>query len=111
MARRKSNGGRLVLDGPATVRDADALHAKLTDILQHHSEIEIDCAGVTEVDISLIQLLLAARKSALRAGKSVVLAAPAAGALREALSRGGFFPGIEDQASADEAFWLKGRDA
>jgi ABC-type transporter Mla MlaB component len=111
MSHKQSKIGNLILEGAATVRTAEATHAKLADFLRHHSDIEIDCTGITEADLSLVQLLVAARKSAKRSGKTVVLTAPAGGALREALSQGGFLPALEGQASSDEAFWLKGRDA
>lgn len=100
-----------MLEGAATVRNAEATHAKLADILRRHDEIEIDCGAVTEADLSLVQLLLAARRSAKRAGKTVVLAGPASGALRAALSQGGFLTGLPGPTSADEAFWLEGWDA
>jgi len=87
-----------------TIREAAATQAKLADFLRRHDVIELDCAGVTETDLTLVQLLLAARKSAERAGKSLVLAAPASGALLAVLSQGGFLPGL---GGADEAFWLK----
>ena len=79
------------------MRCIKAVHAELVAALRRHPVVTVDCAAVTDVDLSLIRLLLAARASAALAGKAVRLAAPAQGALREALLAGGFLP--------DAAFW------
>jgi ABC-type transporter Mla MlaB component len=107
--RKQSKRGRLVLEGAATIRSADAVHARLSDCLQRHSDVEIDCAGVTEADLSLVQLLLATRRSAERAGKTVALSAPAAGPLRQALAEGGLLPTVAGQPGSEDAFWRGGK--
>jgi hypothetical protein len=66
--------------------------------------LEIDCGGAGEVDLSLIQLLIAARTGARLAGRTVRLASPASGALLDALQRGGFLSG---RPAEDCAFWLQ----
>ncbi|SMF75349.1 ABC-type transporter Mla maintaining outer membrane lipid asymmetry, MlaB component, contains STAS domain [Tistlia consotensis] len=111
MTAKHSKVGRLALDGPATVREAEAMHAKLAALLPAHGEIEVDCSAVSEADLSLVQLLLAARRSAGREGKRLVLAAPAEGALLEALTQGGLLAEVRGEAGPDQAFWTKGRDA
>lgn len=67
--------------------------------------MEIDASGVTEADLSVLQLLLSARKSALKAGKTLTLSAPADGALRDALVLGGFL-GTAGQSGPEADFWL-----
>ena len=109
MASSKSSANRLALDGPATVRTAAALQASLRDAIRQHNHIEIDCTGVTEADLTLIQLLLAARKSAERDGKQLTLSAPADGTLREVLEIAGFLPTGDAPVSQDVAFWLEGK--
>jgi len=102
----------IVLEGPATIRNVEELHAILAAALDYSGSVTVDCAGITDADLSLIQLLLAARKSARRSGQTLVLSAPADGALREALLQGGFMPVDDDEAGSDEqAFWLKGKNA
>ena len=105
MARKKSDVGRVVLEGALTMRAAEATYAKLLEAANQPA-VEIDCSGATEVDVSLIQLILAARASARQTGRSLTLAQPADGKLREALQRGGFLAAAADQATADQAFWL-----
>jgi ABC-type transporter Mla MlaB component len=100
----------LVLNGALTVRNVVAVHSKILNALQNHAIVEIDCDAATEIDLSFIQLLLAARKSAASRGKSLSLARPASGGLRDALARGGLLPAVEGVPGDDAAFWLKGAD-
>lgn len=90
--------------GAATIRQADDTAQRLIQALDQHDRIEVDCTAVTEADFSFIQLLIAARKSADASGKSLVLSAPATGALLEALT----ICGLDDSPRRD--FWLKGRE-
>jgi ABC-type transporter Mla MlaB component len=92
----------LALHEARTLRTADDTHARLLEMSGRHAVLEIDCSAVDEADLSFIQLLLAARESARRSGRTVRLAHPVTGALREALQRGGFL-----EAAADQAFWLR----
>jgi hypothetical protein len=98
--------GRIDLAGAQTVRTIHDAHRQLDDALAGHAAVEIALDAVTELDLGLIQLLVAARRSADRAGKSFTLASPATGALRLALDRAGFLAGAADPA-AGRTFWLK----
>lgn len=91
--------------GAATIRHADDIAERLKQALASSDRIEVDCSGVTEVDIAFIQLILAARKSAEAAGKMLALSAPAGGPLLEALT----ICGTQDGPRAQ--FWLGGRVA
>jgi ABC-type transporter Mla MlaB component len=97
--------GRLLLDGACTLRTVDDTYARLSEMSARHAVLEIDCSGVDEVDLSFIQLLLAARSSARRSGRTVRLAQSASGALRDALERGGFL--ADGAGQADRTFWLQ----
>ncbi len=74
--------------------------------------IEVDCADATEVDLAAIQILLAARKSALNAKKD--LRAERAG-LRPAARRpccAAAFSAMQPiQLRQQNSFWLKGTGA
>jgi anti-anti-sigma regulatory factor len=89
------------------LRTADETHALLLAESGRHPVLEIDCSGVTEADLSLVQLLLAARESARRSDRIVRLAQPATGALRDVLRHGGFLTSANEPARSDEAFWLR----
>jgi ABC-type transporter Mla MlaB component len=108
---KKVKHGRVVLDGALTLRTIDGTHAALRQALSKHASIEIDCAAASDIDLGVIQLLLAARKSAAASGKSLTLSAPADGALRAALVRGGFLPDSPDSLATADPFWLKGSGA
>jgi len=82
----------LPLDGPLTVRTIKTVHDTLLKALAGNHAVQVDCTAADSVDLSFIQLLLAARRSAHEAGKQLTLAAPASGALLAALEQGGFLP-------------------
>lgn len=107
MTLSKSQAWRFDLDGAQTVRNIQAAHERLLTAMAEHQAIEIHCNAVTELDLSLIQLVLAAKRSADKAGKSLTLAAPATGKLRAALDRAGFLAAAVGE-SGGEGFWLKG---
>lgn len=106
MAAQTEPAIRLVLDGEQTIRGVESLRSRLLDALRDKATVEIDVDGATVIDVSVIQLMLAARNSARRSGGKIVLARPAGGALLDALTRGGFLAAAS--ASADDAFWSKG---
>lgn len=93
--------GRLAIDGALTIRTAGEATQRLRKHFKRHAKIEIDAAGVTEIDVSGIQLLLAVRASALKAGKALTVAQPLPEPLRAALQQGGFLA-----ADGGESFWL-----
>jgi anti-anti-sigma regulatory factor len=95
---------RFILEPIQTLRAIEATCTELRDLLAQHTSIEIDCSAVDEADLTLVQLLLAARKSAARSGKRLALAAPASGALRNALLRSGLLDGPAPEGSA-RSFW------
>ncbi len=101
---------RLVFDGPATLRAIGDFNTRIIDAMAHHDAVEIDCSGLGEVDLSFVQLLLSARKTALACGKSLALSHPASGALLDALRRGGFLVAVDGVTKDDETFWFKGAD-
>jgi ABC-type transporter Mla MlaB component len=97
----------IVLDGVLTIRTTDEARARLTDALARAPTVSVDCSAATEVDVSLIQLLLAARRSAARNGGQLILAQPADGALLATLLRGGFIAAGGPSRGADDDFWLQ----
>jgi len=103
--RQPDELGRLVLQGELTIRTIEATHAELRELIERHAVVELDAAGATLVDVSFIQLALAARRSAEAAGKRIVWAAPAGGVLRDALARGGFLGSLAGRGAAAETWW------
>jgi ABC-type transporter Mla MlaB component len=97
--------------GALTLSAAEAVRSSLLVALEGNGAVRLDCSGATDVDVSFVQMVLAARRAAGEQGKSVSLAAPAAGALLDALRRGGFLDPAREPASLDEAFWTGGSAA
>lgn len=95
----------LRFDGTLTLPRIGAIRAALIGAIDGGPAVEIDCAKAAEIDVSFIQLLLAARRAAAMRGKSLTFAAPASGALLQALERGGFLTSADDQSTGDREFW------
>jgi anti-anti-sigma regulatory factor len=95
----------VALDGVLSIRSIDVVRGRLLDALAEHQAVQVDCTMAESVDLSLIQLLVAARLSARQAGKQLTLAAPAGAVLRAALVQGGFLPGEGTDQSGADAFW------
>jgi ABC-type transporter Mla MlaB component len=95
-----SDPADVVLDGALTVRTAAIVRDRLLAALAEHALVRVDCSAAESIDLSVLQLLLAARRSAAAAGKHVGLTAPAAGTLRGALEQAGLLP-----AAGADPFW------
>ncbi len=95
----------LVLQGPHTVRHAAETYAAFTAAMNAPGDIELDCAGVTEADVSFIQIILAATRSAVAQGKQLRLTAPPPPSLCSALQRAG----VAQLPAADPASWIQHR--
>src|SRR5262249_24391606 len=97
---------RLVLTGSLTVREIQLVHARLAAALHQYPSVTIDCTAATAVDRSFIQLVLAARKSAAGAGKTITLARPADGALGNALALAGLIASGDGAPVPGQEFWI-----
>jgi ABC-type transporter Mla MlaB component len=79
--------------------------AAVLDALRDGPATEIDCSGVIEADLSVLQLLAAARKFADREGKSIIVQEPVSVELGALAQRAGFSGSAEQ---AWNAFWQDG---
>jgi anti-anti-sigma regulatory factor len=91
----------LSLDGQLTIATSGQIAQQFLEALSNRPEIDVDCTGATEIDVSFIQLLVATARSARAMGKQVTIVETAL--LREVLDRCGF------PASTDGA-WLSDAD-
>ncbi len=78
------------LSGPVGLRDVAAIRRTLLDAIETGAAVDIDATDVTDIDVSVIQLLISAKRSAMRRHVDLRISAPADGCLAQALSRGGF---------------------
>jgi anti-anti-sigma regulatory factor len=89
MTEPRSAADRIELTGAITIREIEAIRRDLLIKLEAKTPFEIDLHGVTETDISLIQLILAAEKSAANLGATIRLAQPYPEAVQQVLARSG----------------------
>jgi ABC-type transporter Mla MlaB component len=97
-----SENAVVAFSGPLVVRTAKATHEALCAAFKAPGAVELNLTEVSEVDLSFVQIVEAARRSAAAAGREIRLSNPAEGALRDVLDLGGFLaPGD----AARLAFW------
>lgn len=89
----------------ATVRNIGEFANELLSAVQSSNNLEIDVSNLIEVDLSFIQLVLAARTHLEQEGAKLTLAQPAGPALAALLDRAGF---LGDPQPADIDFWFHG---
>ncbi len=99
MTQDAAAGGQVAFAGDLTMRTVDTTHATLREAIARGCDLSIDCTAATEVDLTFIQLLVAARASALRSDNSVSLASCPGGALLDVLTHAGFRVSREQQPS------------
>ncbi len=87
--------------GAIGVQNIAAAYEKLLETAE--TEFAIDLSDVTELDITLLQLVESARHTGAPAGRCVRLAKPAHGPVLETLERAGF---LNEAAPERRAFWL-----
>lgn len=100
MSQQENEVGNVHIVGEANVRTMADICDQVLSGYRKHDVIRIDVSAITDVDLTFIQLVEAARRSAVACGKRIELAAPAHTVLRHALERGGF---LHDQECAE--FW------
>lgn len=82
---------------------AEEIHTALSTALADGRPIQLDCSAITLADFSFIQLVIAARSSALRRGVPFTLKRPVGEPLLSALQRGGF---LAQTPLSTNQFWL-----
>ncbi len=104
--RERGSSLRIALEGRLGLRDVRATHKRLDEAMNAAAEIDVDLGAVTEIDVSHIQLLAAARKSAEQSGRTLRLNAPAGGAFHAAVVRIGLLGADGGCRRPDENFWV-----
>jgi anti-anti-sigma regulatory factor len=108
MADRLHETSVLTFSGPATIASCHDIHARLLAALEADGDVAVECSGISEMDISFVQMLLAARRSAEARRKRLTLASPAQGVLLETLSRAGLIGPPSNGSGLDDGFWKGG---
>ncbi|MFN3521867.1 MAG: STAS domain-containing protein [Phenylobacterium sp.] len=89
--------------GDLTIRSIAEICNHLREALQAHDDVKVSVAEDAEADLTFVQLMESARRSAESDGKRFALAQAAAGGLLETLRRGGF---LSERDEARRDFWL-----
>lgn len=98
--------------GEQTLRIVTDAAQRLIGAFNSHDVIVINCDNITSVDLSFIQVLLSARKTARVQNKRVFLKNRASGPLFACLQSAGLLhAAIDGGGTADLQFWMNGVDA
>jgi anti-anti-sigma regulatory factor len=95
----------LELRGRLGLREAAELAAELGTALEAHPAVTIATGELTEIDVSILQILVSAHKSAARAGKTLTIGTPADGVLHRTLVRAGFAGPDGAPRTPEGQFW------
>jgi len=88
-----------------TISNISNAHDILCVAIAHNNSIIIELDGLEEADLTFVQLIESARRSAAEDGRSIQLSRAADGAVLQVLQRGGFLdPEDRDRTN----FWLQG---
>ncbi len=106
--RRNGDAVFLTLSGELTVGRAAQLKADLLDALGRGNRLVLDLGGVTEADVTCLQLLCATHRSAAAQGKRVEFAAHARESweIEEVVDAAGFRRG----KGGEDFLWKEERD-
>jgi anti-anti-sigma regulatory factor len=98
--------GFVSLVGDLGLRDAPQVRERLLAAVSAGGAVVVDARDLTGADLTILQLLAAAHKSAAALGRPIRLLAGPEGALRAALVRAGFVGADGTARAAEGAFWL-----
>lgn len=77
------------LNGDLSIRDCPRLAAELATAIGTGDVLRVEAGGLASADIAILQLLIAAHRSAHALGKSLAIQVPAGGVLNGLLSKSG----------------------
>lgn len=105
MAKSKSHG--LKLTGEQSLRQIAETSKQLTDAVARHKTVDIDGTDITELDISIVQLLVASHKSANAAGKRLSVSFNAGSVMDQTLQRAGFLSPKGKSRVQESSLWAR----
>ncbi len=92
-----------VIPAKVNIRNIKDIHSDFLMYVKNNKAVEVDLNSCEDVDLSLIQLVEAARKSAEAEAKSISLTKPANDIIQSVLKRAGLYDAF---SSNDAKFWL-----
>lgn len=97
------NFGSITLSGLLTIRKIAEAREALLEAFERNDHLSVDIGLDSDVDISGIQLLLAARIYAASTSKRLSLSTPTTGRMLDVMQNAGF---LEQMTDEDRQFWL-----
>jgi anti-anti-sigma regulatory factor len=96
----------LCFEGSLRAAQSETVQRTVLDALRTHASVVIDCSKADEIDISFLQILIGATRTASAWRKDIRLASPPTGLLAETLQRCGFPKAAPATTSLAELFSL-----
>jgi anti-anti-sigma regulatory factor len=97
----------LSFEGEVLLSGAGETCERLKDCISTYQEVDVDATKVSEIDISFVQLLVAAFKSAGAAGKRLSVRYPADGPFDQLLQRTGFVLPDGEPLTPERDLWVR----
>lgn len=85
--------GKLTINNPATIQNIEDIQEKSLIILENSEVLLLDFSECADIDLSAIQVIVSAGKSALTLGKRVSVRPDLQGVLLKTMARAGFVNG------------------
>jgi hypothetical protein len=92
-----------VIPSKVNIRNIKDVHTDFSTYVKSNANIEINLDSCEDIDLSLIQLVESARKSAETEAKSISLTKPANDIIQATLKRAGL---LDAFSNGDAKFWL-----
>ena len=89
-----------------SIKTVAELRDRLITAIAENDAVVVSAAKATSIDVSVLQLLVSAHRSAGAAGKIISLHAPKDGVLRQALQRSGFVSPAGESLTREGNFWI-----
>jgi ABC-type transporter Mla MlaB component len=105
-------GGELTLTGSLTIENASAIRKQLITALMREDALKVCIDAGSAVDVSFLQLLCSAHRTASKLGKSFTLGNAASGNLLTAVESAGYVRKRGCARDREETcLWIGGRNA
>ncbi|MBF0192330.1 MAG: STAS domain-containing protein [Magnetococcales bacterium] len=84
-----ADGLLLKLPARATIREVASVRESLLDLMGRHARVVLDCSDVAQTDLSMVQLIIAARRSTGGDALALDVVLPSMGVMAEQIRLGG----------------------
>ncbi len=86
----QNDSGRLVLKGELTLENIRPLYEDMKDILEKANHLVVDVSEASDADLSFLQLLCSAHRTAMKTGKTLAFAEIIPDIVKKAMADNGY---------------------